>query len=101
MPGVHCTVWILAMSAALMSRARWNSSSSPQVGFSARSRSQIALCSSVKSVCITLSPIHQLPLTPVWSTCFFGSSGSSPSGPTVSLPSTPERSCFCVSRSLP
>ena len=30
--GVHSTVWIFAISAATMSRARWKISSSPQCG---------------------------------------------------------------------
>ena len=43
--GVHSTVWILAISAALIRRALSNSCSSVQSGCSAASRSAIALCS--------------------------------------------------------
>ena len=48
--GVHSTVWIFAISAAVIRRALANSSSSVQSGCSDASRSAIALCSRVKSV---------------------------------------------------
>ena len=59
MAGVHSTVWILASSAEFTSRARWNSSSSLQPGYSWRSRSQIALCSSVNSVMSIARPAQK------------------------------------------
>ena len=46
--GVHSTVWIFASTATLISRARWNSSSSSQAGSRPCEQSQIALCSRAK-----------------------------------------------------
>ena len=63
--GVHSTVWIFAISAAVIRRAFAKSSSSVQRGCSAASRSQIALCSRVKSVCRSASPSQKFPATPV------------------------------------
>ena len=63
--GVHSTVWIFAISAALIRRAFSKSSSSVQSGCSAASRSEIALCSRVKSVCRSARPSQKLPATPV------------------------------------
>ena len=101
MAGVHSTVWILAVSAAVISRARSNSSWSDQDGCSTRSALAIALCSSVNSVCIRSRPSHQLPLTPVTGTPVSGSSGSSRSVSTLSRPPTPARTVSCVAWSLP
>ena len=49
--GVQSSVWILAISALFASRALSYSCWSDQVGYSARIRSAIALCSIVKSTC--------------------------------------------------
>jgi len=65
--GVHSISWILAISAALISRAVWNSCSSSQAGYSARRRSQMALCSYVNRWWNRLRPTHQLSLKPVTS----------------------------------
>ena len=46
MAGVHSRVWILAISAALTSRAWSKTSSSDQAGYSRANRSAMALCSS-------------------------------------------------------
>lgn len=54
--GVHSTVWILARSAALTSRARWKSSSSFQDGYAPCRWSQIALCSRANRSCIMARP---------------------------------------------
>jgi hypothetical protein len=86
--GVHSTVWIFAMSAALMSRARWYSWSSVHVGYSALSRSQIALCSFMNSVCSSARPSQKLPATSAMSSPSCRSAGGSPSGPIRSLPSS-------------
>src|SRR5947209_9413402 len=99
--GVHSTVWIFAMRAALTRRAWSKRSSSDQEGYSARSRSQIALCSSVNSVCIISSPIHQFPFTPVISIPVSGSTGSKLLLQIVSLPSLPDRTLAWVCVSLP
>ena len=72
--GVHSTVWILASNAALISRAFWNSSSSDQLGYSAASRSQMALCSRAKSVSSRPRPTHQPGTWPSWSSRGGGSS---------------------------
>ena len=48
--GVHSTVWILASSAELTSRAFWKSCSSSSSGWALASMSQMALCSRAKSV---------------------------------------------------
>jgi len=88
--GVHSTVWIFATSAALIRRARWKISSSDHCGCSARSRSQMALCSSVNRVCIISSPV-QNPGISRGSAAGSSGSGGSPSGSTRSLPSVPAR----------
>src|SRR6266702_3790656 len=75
-------------------------SSSDQDGYSLRSRSQMALCSSVNSVCIKLRPIHQLPLRAAISIPS-SPAGSKPSAPMFSLPSLWERTLSCVFLSLP
>src|SRR5918994_1722598 len=91
---VHSTVWIFAKSAALTSRAWSKSASSDQEGYSARRRSQIALCSSMKIVCIRARPIQK---PGSWEAFEINSLGGVFSGPTSSLPSTPERTLACVS----
>ena len=48
--GVHSTVWILAIRAALTSRARSNRSSSVKAGYFDFRWSQMALCSRVNRV---------------------------------------------------
>jgi hypothetical protein len=98
--GVHSTVWILAITATLIRRARWKSSSSDHDGYSRFSASQIALCSSTKSEPIRLSPSHH---PGAFAGLSFGSSGSAsrPSGPMWSLPSEPLRARFWASASLP
>jgi hypothetical protein len=68
MAGVHSTVWIFAMSAALISRARSKIWSSDHWRYSARRRSQMALCSREKSVCSSPRPTQKLPATPDRST---------------------------------
>jgi hypothetical protein len=97
---VHSTVWILASSAAFTSRAFSNSASSDQEGYSARRRSQIALCSRVKSTCIMPMPA-QKPGSSAGCFSVFGSTGTSPSGPIFSLPSCPVRTRAWVAASLP
>ena len=98
--GVHSTVWIFATSAALIRRARWKISSSDHCGYSARSRSQMALCSRVNRVCIMSSPI-QNPGTIRGSSAGSSGSGGSPSGPTRSLPSVPLRTNCWYSAVVP
>ena len=71
--GVHSTVWILAISAALTRRACWNSRSSSQVGKSCFRRSQMALCSSANSACSRLRPTHEFSVKPVISRRLIGS----------------------------
>src|SRR4051794_3839373 len=95
MPGVHSTVWILAMSAELISHAVSNSRWSSQPGFSRLSTSQIALCSLVNSVCRHDRPNQKFSLKPLRSTPgWSGSSGRRPSGSMRSLPSVNERTAF-------
>jgi hypothetical protein len=98
--GVHSIVWIFASSAVFMSRARSNRSSSDQVGYSARSLSQIALCSRVKSVCIMARPI-QKPGSSAGCFSLLGSTGIRPSGPIFSLPSCLDLTRSWVALSLP
>ena len=77
--GVQSTVWILAISAAMTSRALSKSSSSDQLGMRARAgRSQIALCSRMNSECSSARPTQKFPATPVRSMCASMSCGTSP-----------------------
>ncbi len=96
--GVHSTVWILAISAAVISRARWKSSSSDQAGYASCNASQMALCSRRKTRCIMARP-SQKPGTPAGS--FSGASGNSGPSGTRSLPPRPVRSDRCPAGSLP
>ena len=98
--GVHSVVWILAMRAALTSRAFSNRWSSDHDGYSARSRSQIALCSRVNSVWSMVSP-SQKPGTMAGLCSGSVGSGTSPSGPTRSLPCSPLRANRCCSGVVP
>src|SRR5215211_4459455 len=97
--GVHSIVWIFANSAVFMSLARSNRSSSDQPGYSARSLSQIALCSRVKSVCSMTSPI-QKPGSSAGCFLLLGSTGIRPSVPIFSLPSSLELSLLVVAVDL-
>ena len=99
--GVHSTVWIFAITAAVIRRAVSKSRWSVQSGCRAASMSQTALCSRAKSVCITERPAHQLPLTPVRSTPLRSSTGSSPSSPILRRPPRPSRSRASRSGVLP
>ena len=98
--GVHSTVWILAIRAALTTRATSNSRWSDQDGYSCPRRSQIALCSSAKSVCIRPRPIHQLSAKPVIAMPVFGSVGRRPLS-ILSLPPSNARTASSCFRSLP
>jgi hypothetical protein len=99
--GVHSTVWIFAISAAVTRRALSKSRSSDQSGFSAARRSAIALCSRVKSVCRSARPSQKLPATPVRSILSSRSRGRWPSGSSRSRPPSPARSAADMAGSLP
>jgi hypothetical protein len=74
--GVHSTVWIFAITAALTRRAFWNRSSSAIAGYFDRSMSTMALCSLAKRVCRKERPRCQVRFTrPERSTPVLGSTG--------------------------
>ena len=98
--GVHSTVWILAIRAALISRAFSNSWSSFHDGYDAASRSQIALCSRMNSVCMSSRPTHQ-PSRPPEVPSSAGSTSIRPSAPIRTRPPVPVRMACSNSRHAP
>jgi hypothetical protein len=84
-----------------MSVALAYSASSDQPGWSDFRRSQIALCSRVKSACNVLRPIHQLSVTPAISIPVASSTNERPSSRIRSLPSWKVRSLEAISTFAP
>ena len=89
--GVHSIEWILAITAALTSRATLNSRLSSQSGYARFRWSQMALCSRANSVCSIATPTHQLRIIPLSSTPL-APSGRVPSSrePEVAVDAAPQ-----------